>query len=890
MPREPSFRRYRRFWGADPKRDVDEELAFHMAMRVDEYERAGLSHDDAKEATMKRFGDVHEIRDEVATLAQKRYTRHRRALRLDALILDVKYALRSLLTNPAYTITVVLTLALGIGANAAVFSVAFGVVMRALPYRDADEIVRVWEKNARRNLEFFSVSPATYADWKKESRAFTAMAAFERQRDATLTTKDEPLSVSITAVTPDIFPLLGTSPALGRALVADDAQASSPAVAVMSHDLWATSFGSDPAVVGRDVIVDGKRYSVVGVMPRRFSVPGTNAELWMPLSFTGVPDSHGFRYLRVLGRLAPGVTATDANAQLDVISARIAATFPADAAGWSANILRVPEMIVGTQFRRAMLTLIGVVALVLLIACSNAANLQLARSTVRERELAIRAALGASRGRIVRQLLTESVLLSAMAGAVGLAMAYGGVELLRAMGETTVPRLEDVRLDAPVIVFTILVALATGVLFGLIPAWRSARSDVSETLKSGGRSLGQTPLTAMLRGGLVVAEMSLSLVLLIGAGLLLRSFARLQAVDIGFNDQRLVIAPTALPQASYSSAEQIAAFYSQALERARALGGVESVAAVSSAPFAGVNPGTVFLRFGDAPPAGAQPPDADLRVITPGYFGTMGIRLLRGRDFTPDDRDETTPVVIISSAMAKTHWPGENPVGQRIRVGDVVKGTPHTIVGVVGDVRYQSLVTDVARPMMYFPVSASAAPRSMTIVVRTSADGASASSSLRTMLASIDRRLPAPTVTAMTEIVGRALATQRFALTLFVVFAILAGALAAIGLYGVTSYLVRQRTRELGIRVALGAQRHRLLTLVVGGALRLTVIGVAVGLAASYALTESLRTLLFGVSPTDARTFVALALLLASISILASLVPALRATRADPMLALRGDG
>jgi putative ABC transport system permease protein len=889
MDREPPSRRYKHFWGTDPTQDVNEELAFHLAMRTEEFRRSGMSEQEATEAVMKRFGDVNEIRGEVEAIARSRHARRRRAWHLDAIRQDLRFAVRALISNPGFTLVVALTLALGIGANTAVFSVAYGVLLRPLPYRDADQLVRLWSKNDRRNLEFFSVSPADYADWRVEARSFTAMAAFERQHDATLATRDQPLSISMASVTPDIFALLGTSPALGRALVGDDAASDSRAVVVMSQDLWVTQFGSDPTLVGKDITLDGRRYMVVGVMPSRFVIPGTPAQLWAPLSLSGAPTLHSNRYLRVLGRLAPSVSPENARRELDVIAQRIAQTFPADAAGWSTNMMSVPEMIVGTQFKRAILTLVGVVAFVLLISCANAANLQLARSAGRNREMAIRGALGASRGRIALQLLTESTVISVVAGGAGLLLAYMGIAVLRRLGTTTVPRLDDVRLDAPALLFTMAIALGSGMLFGLIPAMRASRANAGEILK-GARGAGQSAIGAGVRGALVVAEIALSLVLLIGAGLLVRSFARVQAVDLGFDERRLFVASLRLPESTYPTPEATNVFFASLLDRARLVGGVDGAALVNSAPFAGPNTGNVFLPAGESPPVGAQPPAADTRIVSSGYFRAMGIRILRGRDIAPGDREDAPGVVVINATMAKKHWPNQDPVGRQIRIGDVVNGPLTTIVGVVADSRYQSLESEPSASMMY--LSWHARPqRSMTIVARSRSDAAAsqAVATLRTTLASQDRRLPAPAITPMEQLVGTAMATRRFALTLFGVFAATAVMLAAIGLYGVLAFLVKQRTHELGVRAALGAPRKRLLMLVVGGALRLTTAGVAIGLFGAYALTGLLGSLLFGVSATDPVTFVALPLLLAVVAVSASLIPGARATRADPMSALRGE-
>jgi predicted permease len=709
------------------------------------------------------------------------------------------------------------------------------------------------------------------------------MAAFERQHDATLATRGDPTLVSMASVTPDIFPLLGTSPTLGRTLLPDDGQSASPAVVVMSHELWTTQFGADRQLVGRDITLDGRRHTVVGVMPPRFFIPGTNADLWVPLSLAGASANHGNRYLRVLGRVAPGDAMTAARVDLDIVAQRIGQAFPVEAGEWSVNVMSVPEMIIGTQFKRAVISLVGVVFFVLLISCANAANLQLARAAAREHELAIRGALGASRGRIALQLLTESVVISVVAGIAGLMLAYGGVVLLRQLGTTMVPRLEDVRLDTPVLLFTTCIALGSGLLFGLIPAMRASRANAGEILK-GTRGADHSAIAGGVRGALVVAEIALSLVLLIGAGLMMRSFAQLQAVNLGFDEQRLLVASSRLPQSTYPTPAATGAFYRALLDRAGVVDGVESAALVNSAPFAGPNPGTVFLRVGDALPLGAQAPDADTRVVSSGYFRTMGVRVLRGRDISPNDREGAPFVVVINATMASRYWPNEDPVGREIRIGDAVKGPVATIVGVVADVRYQTLESEGARPMMYYSWHAQS-QQSMTLVARTRSDGTP--EALRVVLASQDRRLPAPMLTPMTRLVGAAMATRRFAFALFGVFATTAVALAAIGLYGVLAFLVKQRSRELGIRVALGATRGRLLMLVVGGALRLTLAGIAVGLLGAYWLTRALGSLLFGVSPTDTATFVSLPLLLALVALLASVIPGARATRADPMSALR---
>jgi predicted permease len=539
-----------------------------------------------------------------------------------------------------------------------------------------------------------------------------------------------------------------------------------------------------------------------------------------------------------------------------------------------------------------VLVLLGVVGGVLLIACANVANLQLARGAARRREIALRAALGATRGRITTQLLTESVLLALLAGVVGVALAHSGLELLRAVGTESVPRLDEVRLDAPVLAFTAAVTLGSAVLFGLLPALRASRADIGDVLKGGGRGEGVGSgggASQGVRAALVVAEVSLSLILLVGAALLMRSFARLQAVDVGFAPAGVAVMPVRLPEPSYPDAERAGAFHAALLERVRRLPGVAGAAAVSSAPFAGPNAGLAVRREDRPLPAAGRAPDADYRVITAGYLRTLGIRLLRGRDFGPRDRGGAPEVLLISESMARALWPGEDPVGGRLRVGDVVTGPVFTVVGVVGDVRYQSRETPEVRPMMYF--SALARPqRTMAVVMRGAGPaGALPAAAARAAVAALDPALPPPAVTPLEELVGEAVATPRFALVLFGIFAGAALLLAAVGIYGVMSYLVRQRAHEFGVRVALGARPRTLVASVVGRTLRLALAGVAVGLYAAWLLTGTIAPLLFEVSPTDPVTFGAIALLLVAVAALAGALPARRAAHADPLRAMRGD-
>ncbi len=887
MAREPLWQRYRRFWEANPRADLDDELAFHLAMRAEEYRRAGHPSDDAEHLARERFGDVEGIRRECHDLGSRRVARRARTLRWDAMRSELRYALRMLRVNRGFSLAVILTMAIGIGATTAVFSVAYGVLLRPLAYRDADALVRLWSKNAGRNLEFFSVSPADYAEWKAQSRSFSEMGAFERQREAVLTRGDTPEAIEVAAVTADIFRLLGARPALGRAIGDEDARPGAAPVALLAHESWVTRFGRDSSIIGRDLTIDGRSHRVIGVMPPRFFLPGSPALLWTPLSLAGASNDHANRYLRVLARLAPNVSLDRARLELDVVSSRLSESFPASNTGWTVNALPVPETIIGTQFRKAVLVLLGVVGFVLIIACANAANLQLARAAARRREIAVRSALGASRGRIVTQLLAESAVLALIAGMVGVALAYGGLELLRIVGVDSVPRLDDVRLDTPVLAFAAVVALGSGLLFGLVPALRASRSDLAETLKEGARGSGAGAMGDGVRSALVVAEVMLSLILLIGAGLLMRSFVRLQGVDTGFDATGVVVVPFRLPEASYAEPARLNGFFTALDNGVRGLPGVTDVARVSSAPFAGPNSGLVFSRVDRPAPDRQQLPDADYRVVSPGYLAMMRIPLMRGRDFGTGDGPGSGDVAVISETMARLHWPGEDPLGKTLRIGDIETGRVVTIIGVAADARYQSLETPDARPMVYFPAT-QRPQRSMSLVVRTT-DASSLALGLRRVVASLDPALAPPPMSILGDLVREAFATRRFALVLFATFAGVASLLAGIGIYGVMAFLVRERTHELGIRVALGAPQSRLMASVVGGALRMTLGGVALGLIGAWMLSKSLGELLFQVEARDAATFAGVAVLVVAIGIVASVVPARRAMRADPMEALRGN-
>jgi putative ABC transport system permease protein len=855
-----------------------DEIRLHLELETEQNIRRGMSPAEARRAARLAFGGVEVMREH--------HRDARGTRRFEDLLTDARYAIRALGRQKGFTTAIALTMMLGIGANAAVFSVAYGVLLRPLPYQDAGQLVRLWSRNDSRQLEFFSVSPADYAVWRERNRVFSAIGAFERQRSATLLRGDEPASVEVSAISPDIFALLGTPAALGRRIVESDIAPGASPVALISWELWTTQFGSDSSLVGREIIIDGAKATVIGVMPERFFIPGSPAPIWTPMPPNTNPD-HGFRSLRVLGRLRPGVTIEQARTEMDAIAAQIGVDFPRSNRDWRVSMLSIPETVVGRGWRKAVIVLTGVVGFVLLIACANAANLQLARGAARQRELAMRTALGARRGRVVAQLLTESTVLAIIGGALGLALAYAGVSVLRTAGAESIPRLDQVEINGLVLAFTLAVTVASGFLFGILPALGGSHVDVATVLKEGGRSVGQGRVSHRMRGALVITQVALSLILLIGAGLLMRSFIGLQRVQIGFDPSDVHVANVRLPAARYSEISRVEQFYATVLERVRQTPGVRSAAVVSSAPFAGPNTGYGFIIPERPPQPGEPAPDADIRVVSDGYFRTMGIDLLRGRDFAGVGGREAGPTAVISQVTARKYWPNEDPMGRTFDMWFGQDATRFTIIGIVGDARYFGIETPEVRPMIY--LFWHDRPQHAMSIVTSIADAAALPGRLRQVVREADREVPLGRVDAMERLVWQAMATQRFAVVLFAIFAATALGLAAIGIYGVLAYLVRQRTHEMGIRVALGASSRMLMSEVLAGAMRLTVPGVIIGVAGAWWLSRLIANLLFGVSPTDRVTFLAVVALLTVTAMIASLIPARRATKADPMLALRGE-
>jgi putative ABC transport system permease protein len=792
---------------------------------------------------------------------------------------DLRYGLRSLLSKPGFSLIAIITLGLGIGANTAIFSVINTVLLKSLPYKEADRLVAVWVK--LRKVDQVELSPNAFADYRERSRVFAQFAASERA-NLNLTGNGEPVRLEGQAVTANLFPLLGASPLFGRTFTPEEDK-SDARVAVVSYGLWQKRLGGKTDVVGKTILLDGKNYEVIGIMPREFQFPppGTNntqGEIWVPRSLETETrrDSHN---LFTIGQLKPGATFAQARAEMEGI-VRQREQEDSRRQGTGFNLVPLQAQ-VGKQLRPALLILAGAVGFVLLIACANVANLLLASASARQKEITIRLALGASRWRIIRQLLTESLMLSVLGGGLGLLLAVWGSEAIRVLGANQIPRADQIGVDGMALGFTLLLSILTGAIFGLAPALQASRADLNGTLKEGGRS-GSAGGRHRLRSALVVAEVALSLMLLVGAGLLIKNFWQLLNVDPGFNTKNLLSLDVSLTSERYAETGRRSAFYQQVLERVSALPGVQSAAVVNHPPFSGRRGVSVYKIEGRPEPKGMEDtPLADTRFISPAYFQMMSIPILQGRDFTGADTKDAPPVVIVNRAFADRFWPGENPLGRRLGSGDDWM----TVVGVVGDIR-QSGLDEEAATHVYLPYLQLSVSRS-GVLLRTSVDPLSLVAAVQKQVNAVDPDLPIYNIHTMDELIASSMAGRRLNLVLLAVFALTALVLAAVGIYGVISYSVTQRVNEIGIRMALGARSIDVLKLIVKQGMTPVVIGLAVGIAGALALTRVMSTLLVGVSANDPLTYTAIAVLLTIVALVACFVPARRATKVDPMIALR---
>jgi predicted permease len=809
---------------------------------------------------------------------------------------DLRYGLRLLAKRPGFTIVAVITLALGIGANTAIFSVINGLLLRPLPYLDADRLAIIWTHSPGANVEQDWPSPGQYSAIKSQNTVFEEIA-IAQGGSANITGQAAPERIGAVWTSSAMFTLLGLKPALGRVFAAEDDVPGKPPAAILSYGLWQRRFGGDPNVIGQNLMLDGESYLIVGVMPVDFSLkkevmPTVGAAdqaeilLSLPMSEKDL-SSQGDENYNVLARLKPGVSIAQAQSELDSVVRSLEQQFPAqypESRRFNLSVKRLLDQVVG-DIRPALLVLLGAVGCVLLIACANVANLLLSRAASREKEIAIRTALGAGRFRLVRQLLTESVLLSIVGGALGLLIAVWGLDGLRSLDPGNIPRLQNVGIDGRVLAFTFGVTLLTGILFGLAPAVRSSQVNLSETLKEGGRSLIGAG-NRKLRNLLVIAEIALSLVLLVGAGLLIRSFIRVQQVEPGFVTQSVLSLRLSVVGTSYSQEPRRSSFFQELWERIRNLPEVESVGGVSALPLSGgVGWGSITIEGYDSA-SGQSSIQADGRVASVGYFETLKIPLRSGRYFTDQDAKESLKVAIIDEHMARTYWPGADPIGKRLKRGGSGSTAPWmTIVGVAGNVKHYALDSD-SRVTFYMPHLQSPSS-SMYVTLRTSGDPLSLAAAVTQEARAMDPNVAVYDVKSMDGRVSESLARRRFAMLALGLFAAVAALLAAIGIYGVMSYTVAQRTREIGIRVALGANTGDVIRLMVSQGMTLAAIGVGIGLAVAVAVTRVMASLLFGVSATDPATFVVIALALAGVALLACYIPARRATRVDPMVALR---
>lgn len=800
---------------------------------------------------------------------------------------DLRYGIRLLAKRPGFSAVTVLALALGIGANTAIFSVVNAVLLRPLPFKDPDQLVMLWEKPPRalRNV----VSAGNFLDWRDHSQNFEQMTAVTGE-SFNLSDVSEPEQILVVKASANLFDLLGATPALGRTFLAGEDQGGHDRVVVLTNSIWQRRFGADASIIGQSVTLNGDKYTVIGILPPDFQFAGRQTEAYIPLAFESSQLNRRFHYLRVFARLKPGVTIPRAQTEMDTIAAGIAGESPDTNKDWGVTIDSLGERTVG-DVKPALLILFGAVGIVLLIACANVANLLLAQASTRQKEIAIRTALGATRTRLTRQLLIENVPLTVLGGALGLLLAMWGVDALVALNPSGIPRIDKTSIDSNVLVFTLAVSLLTAMIFGLAPALEAAKVDLNESLKEGGRGSTGGARRRRIRSLLVISEVALSLVLLIGAGLLVKSFARLQSVDPGFRVDNVLTMSLSLPKSRYTGADQLAGFYNQVLQRVESLPGVESAGLVTSLPLTGWNIGQPFTIDGRT-----LSPDeataANYQFTSPEYFRAMGMPLLRGRYFTEQDSSHSAPVTIINQAIARRFFPDEDPIGKHISISSLIPGqtkvgpaVSREIIGVVGDVKESGLAEESSLEVY---VSYLQNPLLETnLVVHTSGEPSGLVAAVRSQVLAVDKDQPVSEIKTMEQVLSESVAGRRFNMLLLGLFAMVALILAAVGIYGVISYSVTQRTHEIGVRMALGASATDVIKLVVGQGMILTATGVSIGLVAAFAVTRVMSSLLFGVSATDPMIFAVISLLLTGVALVASLVPARRAVKVDPMVALR---
>ena len=858
--------------------ECSEEIQAYLDLLTEAQLREGVSSQEARRNALIELGGVEQVEERVREIRMGRS--------IETVWRDVRTGVRSLVHSPVFTVVTVVSLALGIGANTAIFSVVNSLLLRPLPYPESDRLVDVWHTPPQQSfpgLDKFSVSPANYLDWKAQSTAFEQMAVYTHV-GLSLSTSNDPLPLIGAAVSSDFFSVLRTNATRGRTFTPDEERTGHDQVVVIGNGLWQRAFGANPNIIGQSLTLNSRSFIVVGIMPAGFEFP-REAELWVPLAWDEKErQTRSIHDYAVVARLKQNVSLAQAQAEMSTISSRLEQQYPDADKGWGAVVIPLRQDLVG-DIRLALLVLFGAVGFVLLIACANVANLMFARGANRTKEIAVRIALGAGRGRLVRQLLTESVLLAVTGGLLGLLLAVWGSKMLVQLG--SLPTSGDIGIDTWALGFTLLVSFAAGIIIGIVPAVQFTRTSISETLKQGSGRTGGSPIKQHTRKVLVISEVALSLVLLIGAGLMIRSFWKLQNVDPGFDTKNALTMSLGLNFIRYSDPHQWLAFADRAIEQIRAVPGVVSVGTTTKTPLTGGGSTQPFSIEGRPTAAIAEQPMAQTRYISPDYFRAIGIPLRQGRIFNDQDRDNSVPVVIISEAMARRFWPGENPIGRRLTPSFHLQQGAREIVGVVGDVKTSGLDAD-ASAMMYLPYKQAPQPF-MSFVVRTASNPESLIQPVSKAIYSIDKDQALTNVQTMEQVLTKSFSDRRFNMTLLLTFAAVALLLATVGVYGVMNYTVTLRRRELGIRMALGAKRMDVLRLVLGQGLTLTLIGVGAGLISAYALTRLMASLLYGVSATDYLTFGSVSAVLIAVGLAASYVPARRATKVNPTIALRAE-
>jgi putative ABC transport system permease protein len=865
--------------------EVEEELAFHIEGRAEELEAEGWPAAAAREEAARRFGDVTEIAMRCLDLGEERVRKERRIRTLEVVRQDAVHALRTLRRNPGFTLMAVLTLALGIGATTAIFSIVDGVVFRPLPFPSSEQLMMVYETNQARGLPTDPPSAPNFLDWRAAAPSSVTQMMAWRDESRTLTDVENPEVLAAVGTTANFFGLLGVRMALGRGFAAGEDESGGARVTVLSHARWQALFGGDSAILGRVVRLDGVPYEIIGVAPPHFAIPRPDVDLWIPTDLSN--EHRQSRYLGVIARLRAGVTVAEANAELDVIAQRLEALYPEENGGWRTRLIPLRDQMI-ERVRHALLLVFGATVFVLLITCVNVANLLLGRARERAGELAIRTALGASAARLRIQLLVESVLLALLGGASGVVLAREGVRLFLSLEPRALPRAAEVAVDLRVLAFTIATTLLAGIGFGMTPGLRVGRAPLLEMLRAAGsRGAVSGRRADLTRRALIVSEVAFSLMLLVGAGLAVRSLWNLTTLDPGYATRDILTARIDIDEGRYPLAARVQ-YFERLLERIRQVPGVASAGITSTTPLnpAGIDFNLPYLAEGQAPVPEEKAAEVDYRIISPGYLEAMGIRLVSGRRFEASDRAGSRNVLLVNETFARLHWPGENAVGKRVKLF-YVRNTEWEIVGVIGDTRHKGLAVPVQAQVFVPLAQAEHVFGYMTVVMRGFGDVAALAEPVRQAAVSLDPAEPLWGLATMETLVGRATLRDRLAALVFSLFAMLALLLSAAGIYGVISYQVTRRTREIGVRMALGASRARVTATVVGEAMGLAALGVVCGSAVALAGTRLARGMLFGVSTTDPATFLGVALLLLAVAMLAAIVPAVRAAAVHPIAALR---